>query len=61
MEVTEAITSDTMMVRVAVDVEVMVVVEVMVSALMNATKRESNNAARAWNCILKIVSRVFFG
>lgn len=58
MEVTEAITSDTMMVRVAVDVEVMVV---MVSALMNATKRESNNAARAWNCILKIVSRVFFG
>lgn len=46
MEVTDAITSETVMVRVWVDVEVKVVVEVMDCAHTHATKRESNNALR---------------
>lgn len=55
MEVTDATTSDTVMVRVWVDVDVKVVVEVTDCAHTHATKRESNNAVRPWNCIVYVV------
>lgn len=52
---TDAMTSDTVMVRVWVDVDVKVVVEVTDCAHTHATKRESNNAVRPWNCIVNVV------